>query len=137
MKRILLAILIAFLFLPSFSCTKQIENAELVVAQNMIQEKTWYLDYYINGTQQKTYTGQATYFINFLKNLTTKDSDGVTGTYSFLNSNNSLMIHVVGKTNAQANAEYFYTVESIGQKYMVMSVAVNGITIKYYYSSRD
>ncbi len=137
MKRILNIYLVTILWISSFACTKQVENADLVVAQNMIQDKTWYLDYYINGSQQKTYTGQATYFINFLKNLTTKDSDGVTGTYSFSVNNNNLLVHVMGKTNASANAEYFYTVESIGQKYMVMSVIINGTTIKYYYSSRD
>jgi hypothetical protein len=137
MKRILNIYFIAILFCVFFSCSKPVENADLVVAQNMIQEKTWYLDYYINGTQQKTYTGQATYFINFLKNLSTKDSDGITGTYSFMTDNNNLLIHVVGKTNANVNAEYFYTVESIGQKYMVLSVNTSGTLIKYYYSSRD
>ena len=137
MKRILNIYLVTIFWISFFACTKQVENADLVVAQNMIQDKTWYLDYYINGSQQKTYTGQATYFINFLKNLTTKDSDGVTGTYSFSVNNNNLLVHVMGKTNASANAEYFYTVESIGQKYMVMSVIINGTTIKYYYSSRD
>jgi hypothetical protein len=137
MKRILNIYLVTILWISSFACTKQVENADLVVAQNMIQDKTWYLDYYINGSQQKTYTGQATYFINFLKNLTTKDSEGVTGIYSFSINNNNLLVHVIGKTYAQANAEYFYTVESIGQKYMVMSAIINGTTIKYYYSSRD
>jgi len=137
MKKNINIYLIIILLVSFFACTKQVDNADLVLAQNMIQEKTWYLDYYINGSQQKTYTGQATYFINFLKNLSTKDSDGVTGDYSFINKNNSLMIHVIGKTNAQVNAEYFYTVESIGQKYMVLSVSANGTTIKYYYSSRD
>jgi len=137
MKKNINIYLIIILLVSFFACTKQVDNADLVLAQNMIQEKTWYLDYYINGSQQNTYTGQATYFINFLKNLSTKDSDGVTGDYSFINKNNSLMIHVIGKTNAQVNAEYFYTVESIGQKYMVLSVSANGTTIKYYYSSRD
>ena len=137
MKKNINIYLIIILLVSFFACTKQVDNADLVLAQNMIQEKTWYLDYYINGSQQKTYTGQATYFIIFLKNLSTKDSDGVTGDYSFINKNNSLMIHVIGKTNAQVNAEYFYTVESIGQKYMVLSVSANGTTIKYYYSSRD
>ena len=137
MKRILNIYFIVILFCVFFSCSKPVENADLVVAQNMIQEKTWYLDYYINGTQQKTYTGQATYFINFLKNLSTKDSDGITETYSFMTDNNNLLIHVVGKTNANVNAEYYYTVESIGQKYMVLSVNTSGTLIKYYYSSRD
>ena len=56
MKRILNIYLVTILWISSFACTKQVENADLVVAQNMIQDKTWYLDYYINGSQQKTYT---------------------------------------------------------------------------------
>jgi hypothetical protein len=136
MKKYSIYIIIT-LFITSFGCTKKVENAELIVSQNMIQDKTWYLDYLVIESQQKIYTGQSTYFIIFLKNLTTNDSDGVTGVYTFKLINKKLLINVIGKTNGNEIAEYDYIVESIGKKYMVLNVTKNGIQMKYYYSSRN
>ena len=84
MKKLLILIGASILLLSA--CKKDTTASEISLAYKMISDKIWFLDYNqtitATKTSIKTYVGQSTYFIKFLNNLTTVDSDGITGTYS-------------------------------------------------------
>jgi hypothetical protein len=105
----------------------------------MLSDKTWYLDYSITGTSKKTYLGQSTYFINFLKNNNTTDSDGLQGTYTVEKIGNLLQIHVQAKTSSTNTVEYIYNIESIGSGNLILYYTLNGATIptKLYFSTNN
>ena len=118
------------------SCTKDTTGAEKTLAQNMLGDKTWYMDYSQIGTALKTYVGQSTYFINFLKDGRTNDSDGLVGTYTVEKIGNQLQIHVQAKTSSGNANEYVYDIESVGAKNLILSFQVSGVKTTYYYSTK-
>lgn len=120
------------------SCSKDTSGAEINLSYQMLSEKTWNLDYIITGTNKKTYVGQATYFIDFLKDKTTKDSDGLRGTYSIEKVGNNLQIHVQAKTTSTNTVEYVYNIESIGSDILVLYYTSTGATIptKLYFTKK-
>ena len=122
------------------SCSKDKDEAQTTLSYRMLNDKTWFLDYVetINGTSVKTrsYLGQTTYFINFLKDKTTLDSDGISGTYSIDVVDGNIIIKVNAKTFGGNVVIYDYEVYSLGDKVLVMSNYSNGIVNKYYYSSK-
>ena len=81
MKKIYTILLIAFSTLQ-FSCNKETPTTQTGVMNNMLTNKTWYLDYSITGVSSKSYVGQSTYFVTYLKDGNIKDSDGLSGTYT-------------------------------------------------------
>lgn len=134
-------ILIPTVFLFGFnSCSKDKDEAQTTLSYRMLNDKTWFLDYVetIKGTSVKTrsYLGQTTYFINFLKDKTTLDSDGISGTYSIDVVDGKIIIKVNAKTFGGNVVIYDYEVYSLGDKVLVMSNYSNGIVNKYYYSSK-
>jgi hypothetical protein len=122
------------------SCSKDKDEAQTTLSYRMLNDKTWFLDYVetINGTSVKTrsYLGQTTYFINFLKDKTTLDSDGISGTYSIDVVDGNIIIKVNAKTFGGNVVIYDYEVYSLGDKVLVMSNYSNGIVNKNYYSSK-
>lgn len=141
MKKYLQYSLFLLIAATSFtSCSKDTASAETDLAASKLADKTWYLDYQIittaTTTQTKTYVGQSTYFVNFLKNMNTNDSDGITGTYSVEKIGNQLQIHVQAKTNNATPIEIIYNIESIGSKNMILSSSTATATTKYYYSNK-
>jgi len=136
MKKYLLYILIGFISSTSIvSCTKDATIAETSLAQKMLEEKSWFLDYSQTGSTTKTYVGQSTYFVSFLKNLTTQDSDGLNGTYSVEKINGQLQIHVQAKTSNGNAIEYIYDIISIGANKLILSYTLSGKTTQLFYSS--
>lgn len=132
---------IAFSFAVTlFSCSKTASDANVSLSEQMLQDKTWFLDYAIITTGAssvtRTYVGQSTYFINFLKNRSTKDSDGLSGTYQIKNNGGKLQIYVTAKTIGSTSVEYSYIVESVGAKDLVVSFTSNSQTTKRYFSVR-
>jgi hypothetical protein len=121
------------------SCSKDSSGAEINLTQQMLSDKTWYLDYSITGTSKKTYLGQSTYFINFLKNKNTTDSDGLQGTYTVEKIGNLLQIHVQAKTSSTNTVEYIYNIESIGSGNLILYYTLNGATVptKLYFSTNN
>lgn len=119
------------------SCSKDTSGAEIDLSYQMLSDKTWYLDYSITGTSKRTYLGQSTYFIDFLKNKSTKDSDGLEGTYTIEKIGNVLQIHVQAKTSSTNTVEYIYNIESIGSSNLVLYYTLNGATVptKLYFST--
>jgi len=126
MKNII-TILIASIFVTSMiACNKEVATTSTDVMQNMISNKTWYLDYSITGNSVQNFVGQSTYFISFLKDGTTKDSDGLIGTYA-INKNNGVYTLVVNAKTLNGNTlNYTHTLESVGDVKMVQSFVASG-----------
>lgn len=116
------------------SCTKDSSNNELSLSYHYLSEKTWYLDYSQTDSLTKTFIGQSTYHINFLKNKNTTDSDGLSGTYTVEMINNQLQIHVQAFTKQLNPIEYIYNLESIGAKHLVLSYSMGGSITTLFYS---
>jgi hypothetical protein len=137
MKYKLTILLFSSLFL--FSCKKEAGTNELNLAYQMISEKIWYLSYsqIITSTKttEKNYVGQATYFIKFLKDYTTVDSDGLKGVYNIEKVDGVLQIHVNAKTQSQNTIEYIYNIESLGASNMILYSKVGSVTNKFYYNT--
>ncbi|MEI8142558.1 MAG: hypothetical protein WCG90_06805 [Chitinophagia bacterium] len=121
------------------SCSKDTSGQEINLSYQILSDKTWFLDYSITGTSKKTYLGQSTYFINFLKNNTTKDSDGLIGSYTIEKLDNKLQIHVQAKTSSTNNVEYIYFIESIGTGNLILYYTLNSATVptKLYFSAKN
>ena len=81
MKTLYTLLIVAITF-TLVACNKETATTQTDVMNSMLTNKNWYLDYSITGTSTKSYVGQSTYFVTYLKDGTTKDSDGLTGTYS-------------------------------------------------------
>lgn len=139
-KHIYTFVFVIFLAAGVVSCSKETVEPQIELSYKMLSNKTWFLDYIetINGSTIKTksYIGQPTYFINFLKDNTTLDSDGIVGTYSVEVVNGKTLVKVNAKTIGGTQVAYDYKVESIGAKVLVLSYVSNGITNKLYYSAK-
>jgi len=132
-------LLLSTLFLSSMSaCKKDVNTATHDVMYNMIMNKTWYLDYSITGANTKAFVGQSTYFITYLKDGTTKDSDGLTGTYTLVNNNGQYQIKVSAKTVNGNTLNYTHNIETIGETTMIQSYMASGQTTKtnLYFTSK-
>ena len=125
---------ILFLACILFSCKKDENTINAEIAYSMLSDKTWFLDYKQTGTEIKNYVGQSTYFINFLNDRTTKDSDGTKGSFSILSSNGQLQISVNATTANGNPLIYTYQIESIGANNLILSFVMNGQTTNMYYS---
>ena len=126
------------LFATQFAgCKKDTGNADIQLSYQMLSDKTWYLDFSIVGSTKRTYVGQSTYFIDFLKNKTTVDSDGLSGLYTIEKVGNQLQIHVQAKTTSTNNVEYLYNVESVGANNLILQFTATGSTVptKLYFST--
>lgn len=125
---------ILFLACILFSCKKDENTINAEIAYSMLSDKTWFLDYKQTGTDTKNYVGQSTYFINFLNDRTTKDSDGTKGSFSIVTSNGQLQISVNATTANGNPLIYTYQIESIGANNLILSFVMNGQTTKMYFS---
>lgn len=120
MKKIYILLIAAFT-LTVFACNKETATTQTEVIQNMLANKNWYLDYSIADGATRSYVGQATYFVTYLKNGTTKDSDGLEGTYTIEIINNESQIHVQVKTSNGNPLEVIYNIVSVGDNKLVLS----------------
>jgi hypothetical protein len=138
---IVLLLSASMMTLPSCSKT-DVGASQLTLAYQMLSDKTWYLDYSqtttSGATKTRTYVGQSTYFINLLKDKTTVDSDGITGTYTLDNSTGNIVLKVTGKTASGTTVSYSYTIESVGVNNLITkyTVSATNTTVKQYYSAK-
>jgi hypothetical protein len=103
----------------------------------MLTNKNWYLDYSITGNSTKSYVGQSTYFVTYLKDGNTKDSDGLTGTYSVEVIANQSQIHVQLKTASGNPLEVIYNIISVGETKLILSkVVTNGAPTQLYFTNK-
>lgn len=136
MKKFLIYLFLLFVTNTSISsCSKDAALAETKLAQKMIEDKAWFLDYSQTGTLIKTYVGQPTYYINFLKNGITQDSDGLNGSYSVEKVDGQLQIHVQAKTSNGNPIEYIYNIISVGAENLILSYTLSGKITQLYYST--
>jgi len=134
---LLLAVISFTLFTGLVSCNKETATTQTDVMNSMLTNKNWYLDYSITGTSTKSYVGQSTYFVTYLKDGTTKDSDGLTGTYTVEVINNESQIHVQLKTSNGNPLEVIYNIISVGDTKLVLSkVVTNGTPTQLYFTNK-
>lgn len=140
---ILRKILVLFVFfLIIHSCKNDdLPSKKLILAYQMVSDKTWYLDYsqFISnsGVKTRNYLGQSTYFISLLKDKTTADSDGIIGNYFFEISNDGLIININGKTKNGTTVSYAYNVESIGSKNFIARYKESDtMVVKQFFSAK-
>ena len=124
----LYTLFIVVITLTLVACNKETATTQTDVMNNLLTNKNWYLDYSITGTATKSYVGQSTYFVTYLKDGTTKDSDGLTGTYTVEVINNQSQIHVQLKTANGNPLEVIYNIISVGETKLVLSKVVSSVT---------
>jgi hypothetical protein len=138
MKKIFILSLIAAFTFSIVSCNKELPNTKSDLIQSKLVNKTWYLGYSITGSVTKTFVGQSTYFITFLNDGSTSDSDGLTGTFSIVNNNGKYELSVKTKTINGNNFNYTHLIESVGEEKMILSYTADGQTAKtiLYFTSK-
>lgn len=133
MKKLYILIISAII-LTTLSCNKETATTQKEVMKSLLMNKNWFLDYSITastiGTNPvvKSYVGQATYFVTYLKDGTTKDSDGLTGKYTIEIINNQSQIHVELVTINGNPFEVIYDIISVGESKLVLSKVVSSGT---------
>ena len=136
MKTLYTLLIIAITF-TLVACNKETATTQTDVMNNLLTNKNWYLDYSITGTATKSYVGQSTYFVTYLKDGTTKDSDGLTGTYSVEVIGNQSQIHVQVKTANGNPLEVIYNIISVGASNLVLSKVVStGTPTQLYFTNK-
>ena len=119
------------------ACNKETATTQTDVMNSLLTNKNWYLDYSITGTATKSYVGQSTYFVTYLKDGTTKDSDGLTGTYTVEVINNQSQIHVQLKTAGGNPLEVIYNILSVGETKLVLSkVITTGTATQLFFTNK-
>ena len=141
--KILYTLLIALSTFILFSCSKETSTTQVNVMNSLLTNKNWYLDYSITEAMTsttpvvlKSYVGQSTYFITYLKNGDTKDSDGITGTYTVELINGESQIHMQLKTSNGNPFEVIYNIISVGESNMVLSKVTTGPATKLYFTTK-
>jgi hypothetical protein len=125
------------LFTGLVSCNKETPTTQTDVMNSMLTNKNWYLDYSITGNSTKSYVGQSTYFVTYLKDGTTKDSDGLTGTYTVEVVGNQSQLHVQLKTANGNPLEVIYNILSVGETKLVLSkVVTTGTATQLYFTNK-
>jgi len=136
-------VLLAVMSLTLLSCNKETSTTQTDVMNNLLTNKNWYLDYSITEgltsttpVVLKSYVGQSTYFITYLKTGVTKDSDGITGTYTVELINGQSQIHMLLKTSNGNPFEVIYNIVSVGESNMVLSKVISGPATKLYFTTK-
>ena len=133
----LYTLLIAAITFTLVACNKETATTQTDVMNTLLTNKNWYLDYSITGTATKSYVGQSTYFVTYLKDGTTKDSDGLTGTYTVEVINNQSQIHVQLKTANGNPLEVIYNILSVGETKLVLSkVITTGTATQLFFTNK-
>jgi len=135
--KILYTILLAVIIFTMNACNKETATTQTDVMNSMLTNKNWYLDYSITGNSTKSYVGQSTYFVTYLKDGTTKDSDGLTGTYTVEVVGNQSQLHVQLKTAGGNPLEVVYNIISVGETKLVLSkVVTTGTATQLYFTNK-
>jgi hypothetical protein len=133
----LYTLLIAAFTLTMFACNKETSSTQTNVMNSMLTNKTWYLDYSITSGTTKSYVGQSTYFVTYLKDGSIKDSDGLTGSYTVELIAGKSQIHVQVKTANGNPLEVIYDIISVGESKMVLSKQVtSGTPTQLYFTNK-
>lgn len=136
-------LLVAATIFTILSCNKETSNTQIEVMNNLLTNKNWFLDYSITESTTstspviyKTFIGQSTYFVTYLKDGTTKDSDGLKGTYTVELVKNQSQIHVQVKTSNGNPFEVIYNIISVGENNLVLSKLLAGPVTTLYFTTK-
>ena len=133
----LYTLLIAALIFTLTACNKETPTTQTDVMNDMLTNKTWYLDYIVTSSATKSYVGQSTYFVTYLKDGSIKDSDGLTGTYTVELLNGKSQIHVQVKTSNGNPLEVIYDIISVGDSKMILAKQVtSSAATQMYFTSK-
>ena len=136
-QNLLIALFIStFVLVILLSCNKETATTQTEVMNSLLTNKNWYLDYSITGTSTKSYVGQSTYFVTYLKDGSTKDSDGLMGTYTVELINNQSQIHVQVKTANGNPLEVVYNIISVGETKLILSKVTTSTPIALYFTNK-
>jgi hypothetical protein len=136
-QNLLIALFIStFVLVTLLSCNKETATTQTEVMNSLLTNKNWYLDYSITGTNTKSYVGQSTYFVTYLKDGSTKDSDGLMGTYTVELINNQSQIHVQLKTANGNPLEVVYNIISVGETKLILSKVTTSTPIALYFTNK-
>lgn len=111
-------------------CQKETASSKTDLTSEMLADKIWYLNFVQQGSVTNTYLSSNTYYIKFLSNKTTEDSDGLVGTYSISETGGQLQINVNAKTMNSNTITYTHKIETIGDNKLVLSYTPTGQTNK-------
>ena len=135
--KILYTILLVVIIFTMNACNKETPTTQTDVMNSMLTNKNWYLDYSITGTSTKSYVGQSTYFVTYLKDGTTNDSDGLTGTYTVKVVGNQSQLYVQLKTAGGNPLDVVYNIISVGETKLVLSkVVTTGTATQLYFTNK-
>ncbi len=130
-------ILLISIVLCLIACNKETATTQTDVMNNLLVNKIWYLDYSITGNNSKSYVGQSTYFVTYLKDGLTRDSDGLIGNYTVEIVNNQSQIHIMMKTINGNSFELIYDIISVGNTKLVLSKQiVSGTPTQLFFTSK-
>jgi len=132
MKSIYIVSIVSLLAFSSIivGCQKETASSKTDLTSEMLADKIWYLNFVQQGSVTNTYLSSNTYYIKFLSNKTTEDSDGLVGTYSISETGGKLQINVNAKTTNSNTITYTHAIETIGDKKLVLSYTPTGQTNK-------
>ena len=103
-------------------CKKDTTSSKTDLTLEMLSDKIWYLNYMQEGSVTKTYISSNTYYIKFLKDNTTQDSDGLVGTYRIDALGSVLQINVT----AIFTIEQIYTLKECFNKNTNVIISIFG-----------
>ena len=136
-------LIIALSAFTIISCNKEMANTQTDVMTQLLANKNWYLDYIITeGATSttpvvlKSFVGQTTYFVTYLKNGITNDSDGISGTYTVEIHENQSQIHLQLKTSNGNPFEVIYNIISVGESNLVLAKVIKGPSSKLYFTTK-
>jgi hypothetical protein len=120
------------------ACTKDVNTITNTVIYKMMVNKTWHLDHTIIGNNTQSFVGQTSYSITYFKDGTTKDSDGLKGTYTITNNNGQYQVQVKGTSVNGNTLNYTHSIESVSEVTMVQSFMLAGQASKtsLYFTSK-
>jgi len=130
-------LLITLFAITTIACNKETVTTQIDVMNNLLTNKSWYLDYSITGTSTKSYVGQSTFIVTYRKDGSIEDSDGLKGKYTIELVNNQSQIHIQVNTPNGNPLEVVYNILTVGDKKLALSkVSTSGTPTVLYFTNK-
>lgn len=130
-------LLITLFAITTIACNKETGTTQIDVMNNLLTNKSWYLDYSITGTSTKSYVGQSTFIVTYRKDGSIEDSDGLKGIYTIELVNNQSQIHIQVNTPNGNPLEVVYNILTVGDKKLALSkVSTSGTSTVLYFTNK-
>ena len=130
-------LLITLFAITTIACNKETGTTQIDVMNNLLTNKSWYLDYSITGTSTKSYVGQSTFIVTYRKDGSIEDSDGLKGKYTIELVNNQSQIHIQVNTPNGNPLEVVYNILTVGDKKLALSkVSTSGTSTVLYFTNK-